>query len=226
VITGSGYSSVQDVINPSSPATQPTDALRPAPATSAGGLPIVTVSAHVLSIPITAARDGTTSFGFWGWFRRTGGTFPVRAAGRTLSGANADRFETQAFPNVADLNFFSLNGAGADSNAAVTDGSVLNAWQLETYEFNGAGATNADKLVITKDSVVQTVTFTGAAFPAALLSATGTYMWLAQSAAAGNPFVGQCGGNWGFLGTPEAGVTAGILTPASRLVLLNYERPT
>lgn len=226
VITGSGYSNVHDVLNPSSPATQGTDALRPPGATSATGLPIVTVSAHVLSVPVIAARDGTTSFGFWGWFRRTGGTFPARVSARATGGASADKFDTTAFPNVADLHLLSLNGAGADSEASVTNGSVLNTFQFETYEFNNAHATDADRMVITKDAVVQTVVFAGAAFSAAMPSVTGTIMWLAQQAGGTNPFVGQCGTNWGFLGAPEAGVTAGILTPASRIVLMNYQRPT
>lgn len=229
VITGSGYSSVHDVLNASSPATQGTDALRPPNTTSANGLPIVDVSAHVLSIPVIDARNGTTYFGFAGHFRRTaaGGAFPVRASCRAVSGASTDKWETQSASGDADnLAFMSLNGAGADSTSNINNASVLDTWQFITYEFNGDGSTDADKCVVTVDGVVQTLVFGGAAMPTAMASVTGTIMYLAQSSAAGNPFGGQAGPNWYFLNAPMAGVTQGLLTPGARLSLSNFERPT
>lgn len=224
-ISGSGYNRIEDVLNPSSPATQTTDALRPPNATSGNGLPIVTVASSVLSIPVIAARDGTTAFGFWGWFRRTGGSAgSTRAAGRALSGASADKFQSQSFPNLVDLQFDSL--PGVDSIATVAGASVVNTWQFETYEFNGGGATDADRLVITKDGVVQTVVFTGSAFPATLPSITGTLTWLAQQLSGSNPFVGSGGPNFGYFGSVMSGVTSGLLTPAARTALMNFEAPT
>lgn len=225
-IAGLGYNRVEDVLDPTSPATQTTDGLRPVPSTSTNGLPTITASAHVLSVPITTARDGTTSWGFWGHFRRTGGTFPARFSMRALSGASADKITNTTFPNLTGLYAQVLNGAGADSVAEVVAGSVLNAWQFETYEFNGSVSGDANRLVITKDGVVQTVTFTGAAMPASMASVTGTIALMAEQLNGSNPFVGQVGPNFGFLGAPMAGVTAGILTPAARQILSNFERPT
>lgn len=229
VITGSGYSSVRDVLNPTSPATQGTDSLRPPNANSANGLPIVNVSAHVLSIPIISARNGTTYFGFAGHFRRTsaGGNFPVRASCRAVSGASTDKWETQSASGDPDnLAFMSLNGAGADSTSNINNASVIDTWQFITYEFNGDGATDADKCVVTIDGVVQSLTFGGAAMPSAMVSVTGTIMYLAQTSAASNPFGGQAGPNWYFFGSKMTGVTQGLLTPTARSALSSFERPT
>lgn len=230
VITGSGYSSVHDVLNPSSPATQGTDALRPPNTTSSNGLPIVDVSAHVLSIPVIAARNGTTYFWFAGHFRRTsaGGAFPVRASCRAVSGASTDKWETQSASGDADnLAFMSLNGAGADSTSNINNASVIDTWQFITYEFNGDFTGDDDATgVITIDGVVQTTVKGGAAWPASMSSVTGTIMYLAQSSAAGNPFGGQAGGNWYFGNSAMEDVTEGCLTPSARLALSNFERPT
>lgn len=228
VITGSGYSSVHDVLNPSSPATQATDARRPPSATSGNGLPIVSVSAHVLSIPVIAARNGTTHWGFWGHFRRTaaGGAFPVRICCRAVSGASSDKLETQSGSGDADnLAFHSLNGAGADSTANVNNASTLDDWDFITYEFAGDNTGDANRCVITVNEVIQTLTFSGAAMPAALTSVTGTLMYLAQSAAAGNPFGGQAGTCFGFLGSKMSGVTQGLLTAPARTQLRSFKRP-
>lgn len=226
-ITGSGYSSVHDVLNPSSPATQGTDARRPPNATSSNGLPIVDVTAHVLSIPVIDARNGTTYWGFAGHFRRTGGTFPSRVAMRAVAGSSADKLDTQSASGDGDrLAFHSLNGAGADSVSEIDGASPLNTWQFLTYEFNGDGATDADKCVITVDGVVQTLTFSGAAMPSALVSVTGTIMYLAQQSGGTNPFVGQAGPNWYFFNAKMAGVTQGLLTAPARSSLSTFERPT
>ena len=64
-ITGSGYSSVHDELNPSNPAVQTDDLLRPpSGGTSANGLPIITSATHVLTVPVSAANNGTAAWGF------------------------------------------------------------------------------------------------------------------------------------------------------------------
>lgn len=224
VITGAGYSSVHDILNPSSPATQSTDARRPPAATSANGLPIVTVASSNLAVPLIAARIGTAAWGFWGWVKQS---------------ATADGFVSFGTSGGASANFawFNYNTSGTNCKTELWTGAqsrVFNkgsltagAWQFLTLEFNGALSADA-RYIITIDGAVQSGTFSGSlgSVPATLPAVTGSGSLLSFTAAAGFPFVGSLGTNFGFLAAAMTGASEGLLTQQARLALMNYQRPT
>lgn len=223
-ITGSGYSSVPDILDAASPATQGTDARRPPAAVSANGFPIVTVASHALVIPVTAARYGTTKWGFWGWFRRNTGADNLSSAS-AVSGSSVDRL----FMGYVSTNYRALvvSPDGSQTRAADVPSGTINTWKFMTVEYNADFAGDL-AMCMTVDGTPIVPTFSGAlgAIPATLRAVTGNSSFGAISAAGSLPFVGSIGGNWGFLGGAMAGVTTGLLTPAARTQLMNFEAPT
>jgi hypothetical protein len=231
-ITGSGYSSIPDVLNPASPAVQSTDAQRPPAATSSNGLPILACVNDALSVPIIAARNNATTWGFWGWLRRTGvanvGPFAVRA----LSGASVNRCDAQPQVAPGDASCFYWNAASTTARTGMASSVyALNAWAFVTYEFEGAALTEPDQALITLNTNIQVSSFSNivgapGAMPASLANPTGTIAVCAQQLNGTNPWVGNFGPNFGFLASKMAGATQGLLTPAARLALMNFEAPT
>lgn len=226
-ITGSGYSSVPDILNAANPAVQATDALRPPAGTSANGLPIITNAAGVLNVPISAATNDATSFGFWAWLKRTtaaGAPAPMgcRAAG---GGFSTNKAQMQGVA-VADLGASVWDATNAERFGNVVGGYTLNTWVFATFEYDDTQGTEAGKFVLTLGGVPQTVTFSGAGTPAALRSGTGVVSILAPLANGTNPWVGQMGPNFGFFGSKMSGATTGLLTSAARTTLMNFEAPT
>jgi hypothetical protein len=225
VITGSGYSSVHDILDPSSPATQSTDARRPPAATSTNGLPIITVATHALVIPVTAARYGTTKWGFWGWFRRGTDAFHVCSAD-TTPGSSVARHHIRFF--AANFRFSAFNADSSQQrDCDLPVPGTLGLWRFFTIEYNSDFAGDA-ALCMTVNGAPVTPTFSGAlgAIPSSLRSITGDTTFAAFSSAGDSPYVGSVGSNWGFFGSAMPGVTTGLLTPNARLALMNYQRPT
>jgi hypothetical protein len=225
VITGSGYSSVHDILNPSSPATQSVDGRRPPSATSANGLPIVTVSVSVLAVPLIAARMNTATWGFWAWVKPTNAADGILSFG-TNGGASANFL------------WFNFNSSATNSKSEVWSGAqsrIMNkgsltpgSWRFLTLEYNSSFSGDA-RFILTLDGVVQSGTFSGTlgSMPAALQSGvTGSGSLLSFGSAVAFPFVGSFGTNFGFLASAMANVSTGLLTQQARLSLMNYQRPT
>lgn len=225
-ITGSGYSSVADVLDPTSPATQGTDARRPPAATSANGLPILTVTAQALAIPVTAARYGTTKWGFWGWFKRDTGANNICSAGVT-PGSDVNRLYIEL---ALSSTVFRVEVANSDSSqfrfCDVSSGTI-NTWQFLTVEFNNAFAGDLAMCMSVNGTAIAP-SFSGAlgTVPSSLRAITGNTSFGAFSSAAAFPFKGSIGGNWGFFKGAMAGVTEGLLTARARSDLMNFEAPT
>jgi hypothetical protein len=225
VITGSGYSSIQDVLNPSSPLTQSTDARRPPSATSTNGLPILNVTAATLVVPLIAARTNVNTWGFWGWVNQSATADNIVSIG-TSGGASAN-FAWFNF-NTSGTNCKTELWTGASSRVANKGSLTAGTWKFITIEFNGARAGDA-RYTLTVDTVVQTATFSGSlgSMPATLPSGlTGTGSLLSFTSAGGFPFVGKVGPNFGFFGAAMAGATEGLLTAAARQSLMSFEAPT
>lgn len=224
-ITGSGYSSVVDVLNPASPMTQTTDGLRPPGSTSSNGYPIINTSAHVLSMPLISARMNTSTWGFWGWMKRAPASNNFFSIG-TSSGSSALR----SYMEIIGGNNMRVEIWNGSSQARFCDAAIgaVSTWQFFTVEYNGAGGTDAAKLTRTLGGVPVTVTFSGAAASVVspLNSATGNGSFLAFTLAAAFPFIGQLGPNFGFLGSAMPGATEGLLTAQARAALMNFEPPT
>ncbi len=224
IITGSGYSSVADVLNLSSPATQGTDARRPPPAVAANGLPIITVSASALVIPATTARFATAKWGMWMWLKRNTSADNICSAG-TTPGSSVNRLYTNVVGAVFRAQVFNSDSSQS-RNCDVSSGTI-NTWKFFTVEFNSDFAGDL-AMCMTVDGTPIVPTFSGVlgAVPSALRAITGNASFAAFSSAASFPFIGSMGGNWGFMNASMAGVTTGLLTPAARTALMNFERPT
>lgn len=223
VVTGTGYSTIVDVLDAANPATQSTDARRPPPAVSANGLPIVTTSAAVMTFPVTAGRANTSTWGFGAWLRITaGGNIHSYS---TVGGASANRgylfFDSTNGQNMrADI----FTGANARTSFFTTSTST---WHFMTWEYNNSFAGDA-RLIHTIDGTVVAASFLGAlgSEPANLEAVTGTGTLFAFSNTATSPFTGSGGPNYYIFGAAMPGVTTGLLTPEARNALMSFERPT
>ncbi len=236
-ITGSGYSSIPDMLDGSNPAVQATDARRPVAATSANGLPILACATSLLQLPLTAARNGTTQWGFAAWIKQTGGSFPVHASidSAGAGGASARKlFCLQAAASSpTNLGVTAFNATSTAARKGVING-VLTAstWKFVSVELNlGTGGAEALRAVITLNAAVQSLTFsddtgTPGSVPTSMPAPTGNVNLFAQNTSALNPFVGNMGPNIYLFGSAMPGATEGLLTPAARTALMNFEAPT
>lgn len=225
-ITGAGYSRIEDVLDRSNPLLQGTDNKRPPNATSANGLPIMTMATAFMPFALTAARQNNTTWGMWGWFKQATNADNTSSIG-TSSGSSAKR----------QYLFFRTSGTGLRTQVWTTDttsrvgditGMTAAQWNFITIEYNGNRSGDA-RLAATVNGVVQTLSFSSgdgvASMPATLVTATGNGSMFAFTS--GGPyFVGSMGPNFGFLGSAMVGATEGLLTPAARAALMAFEAPT
>lgn len=230
VITGSGYSSVADVLDPSNPATQGTDADRPANQLSNNGLPIMSFASSYLTTPLTSARNGATHWGCAGWVRYTGsGNQGFVTIFNISGGASASKVAPLIVGTTFECHLLIYvsgnNGRRATSPSASAAAST---WLFLTYEYDANGATEADRNVISIGGVAQTLGFTDAGSggtTGALVVPTGN-MIIGGVGTTSNPLTGLIGPNLYLFGSKMAGATAGLLTPAARTALMNYQQPT
>lgn len=224
-ITGSGYSSIPDVLNGSSPLTQSTDALRPPAARSTNNLPILNISAHVLVVPLIASRINVDTWGMWFWLNRSPSANNLTSIG-TTPGSSVNRSYVEVIGgNNMRVQLFTAGGATVRQCDAAM-GST-GSWVFITIEYNGALSGDA-RLTRTLNGSVVSVSYggTAAAVPSQLNAVTGNATFGAFSPAAAFPFIGKIGPNFGYLGAAMPGATEGLLTPAARLALMNFEAPT
>jgi hypothetical protein len=225
VITGSGYSSIRDVLNTSSPLTQSTDARRPPASTSANGYPILNVTASNLTVPLIAARVNTATWGWWGWIQQASTADGLISIG--VSGGASANFAWVNW-NTSGTNTKTELWTGASSRVFNKGSLTAGTWKFFTVEYNSAFAADA-RYIITVDTVVQSGTFSGSlgSMPASLPSGlTGTGSLLSFGSGATFPFVGKIGPNFGFFGAAMPGAVSGLLTADARAQLMAYEAPT
>lgn len=228
-ITGSGYSSVPDVLA-SNPATQGTDASRPPNNNSANSLPIADFdgSNDFLSWPAASNNNGTTYFGFATWFEPDSIADGQKGIICALTGATS---KLELTKNNADL-LVDVN----HSQFVVRRGSFSNAFGLSTktfitFEFDGTGANDAAKCTLSLDANPVTVSFsdssgTPGTMPSAMVSTAGPYTIGARNTTPVGPFNGKMGPNFYVFGSKMDGATQGLLTVDARIALMNFEAPT
>lgn len=231
-IAGSGYSSVPDLLDPASPATQATDARRPTNQTSNNGLPIMTWSGNqVLAAPLTTARNGATHWGCAGWVRLANLTaVKTLVSIRDLTGgSSASKITVSADTATGRVVVFvaSSDGRRGDSAAAFSAGT----WAFMTCEYDADAATEAARATITVDGTVRALTFSNfgvGGVTGALATPTGNLLIGNQQDAgsSSNVWVGSLGPNLYLFGSKMAGATEGLLTAAARTALMNFEAPT
>jgi hypothetical protein len=225
-ITGSGYSSIPDALDGANPLTQTQDNRRPPAATSANGLPIITATTPCLTLPITAARANTTTWGLWGWFRPTTAADNVLSL-HTIPGSSANR--TFIWWNLSGTRLsVQIFASSTTSRLLDITGLVPNTWQFLTIEFNGNRSGDARCIVTVNAAVPAQAYSTSTAvteMPAALAAVTGTGSLMALGLS-GPFYAGSWGPNFGFLGSAMPAATEGLLTPGARALLRNYQAPT
>ena len=209
-ITGSGYSSIPDILGATSPAVQSTDANRPVNGTSANGLPIATYSNDFLSWPLNANNNQTTKYGFACWCKITfsgfQNLFVIWAGG---GGASANKFDF--FLSNANLQALFEPGGG---QAAKTNLMSSGAWHFVTVEYDGTLATDTLRAVVTVDGVV--IGTINTAIPTSQPAPTGN-AWFGGFGA--SQFLqGSIGPNFWWLNRP--------LTTTERNNIMNFEVPT
>lgn len=228
-VTGSGYSSVPDVLA-SNPATQSTDALRPPLNNTANGLQRGDFAASdFLSWPAASNNNQTAASGFAAWVEFDGLPSSVQCVYGSLNGAS-NRVELCSFNNDLFVNvFFSQFVARrGTATAALTAGTKA----FVTWEFLGAGANEAARCVITLNATPLVLVFNddgGApgAMPTALVTTVGSHAIGARRVSDGlNPMDGKIGPNIFILGSKMDGATTGLLTTEARTNLMNFEAPT
>lgn len=225
VVTGAGYSSIFDLLNPSNPITQSTDALRP-PRAFNNGLPIITATGAQMPCAPIAARTNATTWGFWAWVRQNTAADNIQSF-HTSNGSSVNRSHVFFRTSGTQLRFLAFTN---DTDSRIMDASGLTAatWQFVTVEFNGNRAGDA-RAIITVNGAPGTLSYgtsTGVAtMPATLRTVAGGGSIFAIGNA-GPFFQGSIGTNFGFFGSAMTGASVGLLTTAARLALMNYQRPT
>lgn len=234
-ITGSGYSSVYDVLNPSSPAVQATDADRPPAGTDDNGRATLVNSAGVLNTPLISARNGSVTWGFWCWLRTTS-----LAAIQGITWANGGSGVGLRKPSIlisttgqVQVNVYTTASGGFRYTTAMSAGNILvaNAETFLTVQYNGNLTGDANRCVVTLGETVTTGSFgafgaSGATeMPATIAApAASTANAMLDTALAGSaPFQGEWGNNFGYFGSAVDGAEQGLLTPAALLALMNFE---
>lgn len=191
--TGSGYSSVADMLGGSA-ATQSTDARRPV-ADTANGYPIATFTNDCLALPLDATINDNVKFGLAFWLRlgNTTGN-KVLMAIRTSAGASADKLLYFAANNTLRADAMTV-----DRHAVA--GTLDTDWHFVYLHIDSSQGTEAQQVVYGLDAAPQTVAFSSdTAWPATLGTPTGTLLIGANDAAtAAFPLVGSIGTDmWWF----------------------------
>ncbi len=239
-VTGAGISSLPDVLS-NNPAVQGTDAARPPRAAAANGLLVAQGVDDRMSWPANAGNNQLVTWGFAAHIKidalATGFMALLRCGPTNV-----------AYPAATDSHALGIFTPGQVSLSAFNDATGTLArrcfstankltdtgYVFLTVEYNGAFSTDATKLVMSFDGVADTLSFgneLGApgAYPASLQGQPGGTDIALLNRRAGantNPFIGKLGPNIYILGSAMTGVTAGLLTPAARAALSDFERPT
>jgi hypothetical protein len=218
-------------------ATTSTDARKPTIGAASNGVPILVCSASCLQVPLHAAINGATKWGIHLHIRVTsaaGNPVPFSIDSAGSGGASTRKIIVQRF--TGDLGYVFDSGTTGRS-AGPASLWPLNTWVACGFEVNlglesspGVAAPEADRMVWTINGlpVVSTFAAIGGGNPAPLTMQvpTGFMNLFAQGAVAGgNGLVGEIGRHIFVFSNSMSGVTSGLLTPAARLALSNFDRP-
>lgn len=228
-ITGQGYASVPDLI--ANPAVMTVDDDRPPAATSANNLPLLNMDGvtDFMSWPAAANNNQTAVGGIALWVQPAGVAVTLKGIVTALPGAT---HRYGVFRNGTDLFVDVHHSQFIARRATIANVFVANTWIFITFEFDGSGANDAAKCVLTVNGVVRTLVFTDAsgspgAMPSALVSTAGPYLIGCYVAASHTGcWDGKFGPNIYTIGGKMTGATQGLLTTPARLALMAYEQPT
>ena len=208
-------SSVADLANPSSPATQATSARQPTGnadgSMSFGG-------DDCLIVPFHANNQSTTAIGFCFWLNNTSlaaqrNPFSqTGAAGASSSRGRLDILTTGAGTRTGGA----AGGQGDNAAGSFTAGAP----HFISVEFDGAAALGSRHSLFIDNVLIAS---SGDTLPAALTSATGTWTIGAIDTSGTTGVLGSMGRNFYVLNSKMAGATQGLLTSTARAALMNFE---
>lgn len=235
-VTDSGVSSLPDLLVPGSPATQPTDSFRPPRVAAGNGRLVMQGLNDTLAVPPHAGNNSLIQWGFACHIALDDTTVQHRIL-RVGPGTANDPVATDSHAiNVGTTEAISFtaytDALGTASYRATTGAGVIGtSYIFLTVEVDLGAATDADRCVITIDTVIQGLTFgnqtgTPNAFPAALQGAPSELALMNRRTNASSfPVIGRMGPNIYFLNAKMPGATLGLLTPEARTALADFERP-
>jgi hypothetical protein len=187
-----------------------------------------------MSIPIIAANNATSAWGFACWLKATSLTAPTD---------NICAFEPPDSSGYKVIctrvnQAITFSAAKSDGSLNVRRGATGNVianttgWNFLTFEWDATGAGETQRFTITVNGgAPQTLSFINQAGTPGTITTlhapTGVLaLGAALSDASLQPMSGTLGPNLFFMNTKMAAATVGILTPAARLALMNFETPT
>lgn len=234
---GSGLAFTLPNLLSSNHATTTTDARKPTVSAASNGVPILVCSASCLQVPLHDAINGATKWGIHFHVRFTsaaGNPVPFSIDSAGSGGASTRKLIAQRFSG--DLGYaFDTGTTGRSAGPASL--WPLNTWVACGFELNlglesspGTPAAEADRMVWTINGLPVTSSFAaiggGNPAPVTMQVPTGSMNLFAQAAATGaNGLVGEIGRHIFVFSNSMSGVTSGLLTPAARLALSNFDRP-
>jgi hypothetical protein len=235
-VTGVGYSSVPDILNPVNPAVQTVDARRPTNGTSSNGLPIanfVTANATCWVWPSANNNNNalTTKAGFAGWFKFTTytGIFKcIFEIGGSTGAYDNSKFEVYIDSSRrVNLYHFGVDTGGYNGRNAQSPFNsvpVAGTWFFLRWQFNGGNATEAlrSKTYINEIEVTNTFSNVGSG---------GTPLTLRTGLSSIPSILGSFGDNdntYAIAGAfgPNTYLLKDDLTAAEGTALMNFEKPT
>lgn len=237
VVTGSGISSLADNFG-GLPALCGTDSGRPPLVTTSNGEKVAQGVNDFMAYPASTANNQLVTW-WYGAFILLDNLIATKqwlryGVTNTNSPQPTDSTELSILVNESLVFRAHTDASGGQIRSATTPAAVLTdtGYTFVTVEFNGNLAAEADRVIISIDTVVQTLLFsdsvgTPGAFPAALQGQpAGKDIALFNYRSDTNlvPLIGKLGLQY-FGKAAEAGVTRGCLTPATRLNLANFRRP-
>jgi hypothetical protein len=216
-------------------ATTIIDARKPTISTASNGVPILVCNASCLQVPLHAAINGATQWGFAFHARITsaaGNPVPVSIDSAGSGGASTRKLVMQRF--VGDL--MNVHDATNPTTVARRFGPAtlwpLNTWVHCIVEMNlGTGGAEDTRGVMCADGLPIVSSFSDAvgtpgSLPTAMPVPTGSMNLFAQGhVAGGNSWVGEIGRHLFVFSGAMPGVTSGLLTSSARLALSNFDRP-
>jgi len=237
VFTGSGISSLADNFG-GSPATCGTDAGRPPRVTTSNGELVAQGVNDFMAYPASSANNQLVTW-WWAGFVLLDDVAATKRILRygvtnTNSAQPTDSIELNILSNESVQFLVHADASGGQIRSATSSASVLTntGYVFSTIEFNGNLLVEANRCLMTFDTVVDTVTFansagTPGAMPAALQgqpAGKDIALFNYRNDANLSPLIGKLGVQYFGKGA-EPGVTRGCLTQETRIKLANFRRP-
>lgn len=236
-VTNSGISSLPDVLS-SNPAVQSTDAARPPLVAAGNGLLVAQGVDDRLQWPANSTNNQLVTWGFAAHVLLDDVALTKTLLRIGLATSNWPQATDSLRLAVASTRALFLvltnDATGVVRRSAGSSAGMLasDRYVFMTVEINLGASGEANQVVMSFDGVADTLTFaddagTPGAMPAAMQGAVTDIALLGERINSNRlPFIGHIGPNIYILGSAMPGVTSGLLTPAARVALSNFERPT